>query len=271
MDIDRKTLDAEVVQLEALVSAIKSQQGSASERTRNATLTALGQDVVINSVDLQTFDFPVNTGWRADDPNEDGTPAEDADGNPLGVEVATFNLGSLASFVAELSSWAEQVANETVTTILKASTDSSNLDALREQYKAKREYVDALLLILNMQKIDVSDVVIPALRGSGGPRNRSANKSHQRWYRIVKGERKDQAPSQNSLSSFAYWHGAKLMGVVNQDGTTNNGKGVSSAALEQFLRKGITDSLAKSWSVEVDGVTYGMDIADTPSDSSEEE
>jgi hypothetical protein len=254
--IDKKMFKAEVDNLRAIIDAVRAQQGSAAERHRNATYQALGEDVA----------FAVN-----DMP----APPDVVEGNE-GTGIAYVNLGDLASFVKSLGDWAEQVANEAVTKILKASTDDSNLDALRTQYAEKKEYVEALGVVLGTMKIDVSDVVIPQLRGtkSAGGTRKSAKTSHGQWYRVVDGMRKPQADSQNNISAFAFYHGASLMGIKGEAGTSNNGKGVSKDMLEKFLTDNVTDSpLGKSWSYERDGVTYGMDVKsadDKPSTDEEE-
>lgn len=247
---DRKMLDAEIVQLSALVTAIKGQQGSAAKRHEAATLEALGTDVLVE--DVSVFSIP---GPQL--PNEGAV---------------TMSLARIAKYVADLNSWAEQAANEAVTVILKGQNDEGKLDALREQYKAKRELCEAYVTVLTSMKIDVSDVEIPMLRGSTGPRTSSAKTSKGRWYRIVKGMRKDQPDSQNTISSFAYYHGAALVGTPGE-GSTANGKGVPTDVLEKWLTKNVTEGaspIGRSWSVEVDGVTYGMDVVPDKAGDEEE-
>lgn len=244
--INKKMFLAEVENLKAIIAAIRAQQGSAAERHKTATLQALAGDVTFDVTDM---------------PEAPDIVAPEGEG----ATEATVNLGALAEFVKSLGEWADQVANEAVTKILKASTDDSNLDALRAEYTAKKEFVEALGVVLATQKIDVSDVTIPQLRGakSAGTQRKSAKTSHGQWYRIVDGVRKPQADSQNTISAFSFYHGAALMGIVGEPGTGNNGKGVPTDILEKFLRENVTDGsspLGKSWSYERDGVTYGMDV-----------
>lgn len=251
--IDKKMFVAEVENLKSIIDAVRAQQGSAAERHKNAIHAALGQDV--------TFSF--------DDMPEPPDFVQQGDEGQVSV-----GLAALAEFVQQMDEWSAQVANEAVTRILKASTDDNNLEALRTQYLEKKEFVEALALVLHTQKIDVSDVEIPQLRGArsaSGTARKSAKTSHGQWYRIVDGTRKNQGDAQNTISAFAYWHGAALMGVVGQY-PNNKGKGVPTEVLEKFLRDNVTDSpLGKSWSYERDGVTYGMDVKPSEKANDEEE
>lgn len=241
---DRAAVEGEIVQLQALVDSIKEKRGNAAKRIADATLSALGQSV--------SFDI-------------DSVPAAfvpDLDG-----ENATANLSDVAQYVEDLTSWADQLRNEAVTSILKANGQTDNVAALREQYTTKRTLVEAMKTLCEAQGIDVSDIVIPHVGGGRPPGSTSTRKpgsKFARFYRVVSGERREQSDSQNTLSSFVYYHGQRMLGLESRPST---------AEVTAWLKtQGVDSPMGKSWSLDVDGVTYGMDVeTETAAAGSEEE
>lgn len=252
IQFDRKALDAQVIALQALVDSVKAQQGSAAKRIHDATLNALGEDVNFDQEDIPT---PFNAHGRS------GSYSQGA------------SLGDIAVYVQELNDWAEQLRDETVRVILKASGNSDNVTALKAQYADKRTLVEAMITLCKAQGFDVSDVVVPALRvgrpvGSTNAPNKPGSK-FAHFYRVVNGERIEQSEMQNSLSSFAWYYGAK---VTETTGSANKGKGVPVSELDAYLRKnGVESPMGKPWTIERDGVTYGMSTTEPEEASSEEE
>jgi len=248
---DRDTIVGEIAKLSVIVNAIKEKQGSAQKRLTDATHTALGHDVKLNE------DMPVNFVPHL----KPGT---------------TINLGDLASFVQSLNEWSEQVRKEAVNKILKDNATGDDVAVLREQYSNQKEKVEALLTVAKFSGVDVEGLTVPHLR-AGRPKGSTSTKSKtgskwSRFYRIVNGERHEQGDSQNTFSSFAWYFGAKITGAGENDHTTNNGKGVPTDVLEKFLRnQGVDSPKGKSWSLDVDNVTYGMDVTDSPKATDEEE
>lgn len=244
---DRETFVGEVAKLQALVDAIKTQRGSAAKRLQEATETALGQAVTF-VVDDVPKPFDVIT--------------HDEHGSAI--------LGDVAVYVQALTEWAEQIRNETVSAIVKADGLGDRLDVLKAQYENGRTYVDAMRVLLAAAKVDVSDIETPSVgRGGGRPAGtRTTGTKSFRFYRVENGIRKDQSDQQNSLSSFAFYHGAKITGVENSP--TNNGKGVPVGTLKSFLKSHEINAelLSTPWAIDVDGVTYGLDVR---SNSDEEE
>lgn len=246
---DRATIEAEIVQLQALVDSIKERRGTAAKKLQDATLTALDMSVSFNDSDTDAFTDKY---------------IEAVDG--IGDGKSAVKLSDLAEYVQALNEWAEQLAHEAVTSILKANGQADNTAALKEQYDAKRTMIEAMVTLCVAQKIDVSGIVIPHLR-AGRPPGTTTRKPGSKWahfYRIVDGVRKDQSDSQNTLSSFAFYHGAKMTGSDER---------VSTADLTAFLKtQGVDSPMGKPWSIEVDGVTYGMDVeSEATADTASEE
>lgn len=241
---NRDAIEAEIVQLQALVSAIKEQRGSASKRLRDAIDQALTEDVEFDATDAG---FP-QLNWEAFEDSGDRVHVQ----GPL-VEIATY--------VESINEWADQLRDEAVSLILKDQASVNNLDALKEQYHAKRTMVEAMITLCKAQKIDVDGLAVPAIGGgrpAGSKNSNTPRKPGSKWsrfYRVVNGERKDQSDSQNTLSSFAYYHGAKLMQVDERPST---------AALTEYLRKqlGIDSPIGKSWFFTVDDIGYGNEVSD---------
>lgn len=229
---NREAIEAEVVTLQALVDSIKEKRGSQAKLLQEATDQALSDTVTF---DLDSIPAPFNTHG-----------SEDTFGAAL-VDIAVY--------VQELNTWADQLRNEAVTAILKANGATDNVEALKAQYDSKRQLVEAMLIVCNAQGIDVEGIVIPALRVGRPPGSTNTRKSGSKYghfYRVVDGVRKDQSESQDTLSSFTYYHGAKLM---QQDDRP------STAGVTAFLKThGVDSPMGKAWSIESDGVTYGMEI-----------
>jgi hypothetical protein len=250
LEVSRGAYIERVETLRQLAEAIKVQKGSQVKRLADATHTALGKDV---EVDVPRIVFNM------------GVPKDDK---------VTVNLGDFAVWLEDVNSYAEQVATEQRDLILKEASQGNTLDALKAQYEQGLKTVIALATILNQTDPDktiglnVEDVELPDLRGARSSGTRRAGSKSATFYRIVDGVRKPQGDAQDNISSFAYWHGARLVGTPGK-GSTNQGKGVPVDELEKFLRDNGHDSpRGKSWSIEQNGVTYGMD---TVSDTSEEE
>lgn len=218
--------------LEEIVNAVKAAKGTVSDRRQLATWEALG-----SSFDDMSYD---------DKPFADEIPQPPTDGT----------LADVATWVVEVNAWAEQVADEVVTKILKAqSPDTGTLDALKAQYAEKRAMVDAMGVLMKAQGIDVSDVTVPALKAGGGGSSgpRPVKTSGMTWYRIIDGEKRPQPDSQDKHSSMAYYYGKKIMGTEERPSVDEFNK--------WLLDNGVK-SVTEPWSVEVDGITYGMEILD---------
>lgn len=256
MELTREYLDGELAKLTALADSVKAKQGSAAQRAREATEQAMGVDVTFSDND----DVP--RSWLS----LLGDVAE-------GEGAVTVNLGQLAQAVHAIDEWAAQVANECVTGILKQAGDDNSLATLKEQYAKQRDVVEALVTVFTAATdIDVSDVVLPTLRAprtTSAPSQRKGKRGH--FYRVVDGERREQSDQQDTLSSVAWYFGAAITEQTGK-GSTNNGKGVPTAELEKYLRaQGIDSPLGKPWTLEREGVTFGMEIVGGDEAKSEEE
>lgn len=241
-NMDRAAIDAAVLELTALVEQIKTKQGSQAKLLENATHEALGQVVT----------FKASAMPKAPKFNE---PSKGK---------GSVNLGELAQFIADVNAFAENLRNETVSVILKKSGDGTNIDALKELYATKRETLNAMLIVAKAMGVEVDGVEIPQLRAARATSTPRKSGKYGQWYRIVNGVRKDQSNAQNSLSSFAYWHSAKMFSAERL------GAGPFEAALRAA---GVESPMGKSWALEINGVTYGMDVIDHPTseDKTEEE
>lgn len=249
---DRKAIEAEVVQLQALVDSIKEKRGSAAVRTRNATLQALGETVDFEWDNMPKFSTEI-------------IPLDQSGDN------VRVGLGDIAQYVANVTEWAEQLRDEVVTSILKSNGQSDNVAALKEQYVAKRTLIEAMVTLCQAQGIAVDDIKIPSVGGGRPPGSTNVMKSKgtsskfARYFRIIDDEKKYQADSQNTLSSFAYYHGHKVMQCDPH---------VSTADFTKWLNDhGVDSPMGKPWSIEVENVTYGMETTDnndTPEVSEEE-
>lgn len=235
---NREAIEAEVVTLQALVDSIKEKRGSQAKLLQEATDQALS--------DMVTFDAEQLPSW--------------GDSVEFNGKEASATLVDIAVYVQELNTWADQLRNEAVTAILKANGATDNVEALKAQYDSKRQLVEAMLIVCNAQGIDVEGIVIPALRVGRPPGSTSTRRSGSKYghfYRVVDGVRKDQSESQDTLSSFTYYHGVKLM---QQDDRP------STAEVTAFLKThGVDSPMGKAWTLDVidaDGktVTYGMEI-----------
>lgn len=230
--LTRAALDTEMVALKALVDSIKEATGNQAKRLSEATEQALG--VAVNVSERPTFDV------------EDG-----------GEGGAVVDLAVVAQYVVDLNSWADQLRNETVTGILNATGGPIDLDALKTAYADKRTMVEALITVLRQTGIDSCEgVEIPGLRAGRpvGSTNRKAGSKFAHFYRVLAdGEKRGQSAQQDTYSSFAYYHSAKMMG----------GDRVGVDQLTAWLKAehDIDSPMGKPWSVVVDGVTYGMETA----------
>lgn len=85
--------------------------------------------------------------------------------------------------------------------------------------------------------------------GKSGP---SVKVSGAQYFRTVNGETTDQPASQNSVSSLAYYHGAKVMGQDNRPST------------DEFVKwaaeQGVDVKQATGWTLEGKDVTVGMRV-----------
>lgn len=252
LTLTRKYYEGEVAKLAALRDKITATKGSAAKRLKDATDTALGQHVSLRKDDVPK-PFPISKG--------------DKDG------FYVANLGDIAQYVVDVSEWAANLRDETVSALLK-SAPSSNLEVLTEQYNSQREMVLALRIVLGQSKVDVSDIEIPALRKGGGGRpagTRNTGTKSAHFYRILSdGTKVDQSDGQDKLSSMAWYFGAKI--VPNPESTTNQGRGVPADVLTKYLNsQGVDSPNGKAWTLVSDGVTYGMEVLDPNSDKGEEE
>lgn len=248
--LTREFFEGEVATLTAIVEQVKVKQGSASQRAKDATLTALGGDVTFTADD----DLSALAGVFSLVADDDG-------------DTHVINLGDLATAVHNLNEWAAQIGNEAVTAILKAQGDDKSLATLKEQYTAQKEKVEALQTVFKLvPDVDVSDIELPTLRAARVSASPAPSRKGKRgtFYRIIDGERRPQSSRQDSMSSMAWYYGAVIC-ERDGNGSSNNGHGVSAAELEAYLRKNVTDSpFGKAWTVErMIGdkvVTYGMDV-----------
>lgn len=249
MAITRKGIDEEVNLLKALASQYAEKKGSAAERKANATVEAL-----VTEVDVNDEDNPMPRPGQFD---------LDLSGK--------VRLGDLARFVHSLDEWAEQVANEAVTSILKAQGDDTTLDAIKAQFDEKKTFVEALLKVAPAFGVEVDDVELPSLRAGRSSGSRSATPRRKgkfgHYYRIVSGVRHDQPASQDTLSSFAWYHGHNALG---------GDRPKNSVKVDEFTKwlsdHGVDSPMGKAWSVEgADGNTYGMDVIDNSADTAGEE
>lgn len=262
ISFDKASIVAAISEAQALADAIAAKKGSAQKRLADATLTALGHTVSVDLVDVPTMPksaVSVSTTER--------------DGEK--VKVAAVQLGELSKFLVDITSWAEQMRNEAVKTVLDSQAGGDDVDALTTLFEAKVKMVKAMLEIAEqLSDEDVSDLAVPTLRrgraSSGGPSK--GNTKRQLFYRVkTDGSRHNVGASQNTASSFAFYHGAAIVGSPGE-GATNKGKGVPIDQLENFLKLNIEGfSWAKPWAIEADGVTYGMDVVDSGDDDTEEE
>lgn len=249
VQLDRTTIEGEIAVLQALVDQVKEKKGNAAKRLAEATVTALSSVVTL---DPDVVKLP--------------TSEDVADGS--------IRLGDLATYVHALDQWAEQQANEAVQAIVKASGNVDNVEALVEQYRTGVEKVKAMLTLAESFDVDVKGLEIPAMRGgsvsTGSQSRRSTSAKRQAFYRLLPGgERRDQSENQNSLSSMAWYYGAKITGV--EQGSTNKGRGVTAKELEEYLRKNIEGfSLGKNWYIEAGDTTYGMDVVEPTSDNDDQ-
>lgn len=247
--LSRAAFIERVAKLRALHDAIREQKGSQAKRLADATTIALGVTVKAGTKDIPVQDFiTTNKG------------------------VSSFVLGDLANYVQAMIEWADNVAREQRDLVLKEQATGDTYEALKAQYIEAHVAVTALATILNQSDKDrtlglnVTDIELPTAKvGTRSPRM-SAGVKNVTFYRIVDSVRKPQGDAQDNFSSFAYWHGAKMVGNPAK-GSTNQGKGVPVDELESFVRsKGCDSPRGKAWSFEQNGVTYGMDLL-----SSEEE
>lgn len=255
MAITRKVIDDEVNLLKALATQYTEKKGSALQRKADAQLASL-DDVISITTDNPMPDVLVTSGVVGEDGEQ--------------VSPASVRLGDLAVYVVELTAWAEQAANEAVTSKLKAEGDDNTLDAIKEQFDDKRTFVEALLKVAPAFNVNVDDVELPSLRASRSSGSRPATRRKGKfahYYRLVNDERIDQPASQDTLSSFAWYQGHKILGNGGKIGS------VKAADLEAWLKDhGVDSPMGKAWTVEgADGNTYGMEIVDPATDTSEEE
>lgn len=210
-----------VATLEGIVAKLRAIRGNASARKAEAVWTALGQPADLS-----------------------GAPslADFGDG---------ITLGDVAVWVSSVQDWAAQQTEEAATVVLKESAVSEDeQSALKEAYATQRGMVDAMAMLLKAQGIDVSDVTVPALRASSGSGSgRKVSTAGQQFYRIVDGVRKDQSSGQNNVSSFAFYHSAKMTGTK-----------MGSPDFQAWLKAQGIESMAKPWTLVIDGITYGLDI-----------
>lgn len=246
MAITRKGIDDEVNLLKALGAQYAEKKGSAAERKANATVEALDQPVDITDSENPIPAFPMP---EADQP---------------------LRLGDLAVYVHSLDQWAEQVANEAVTAILKAQGDDTSLDAIKAQFDEKRTFVEALLKVAPAFGVSVDDVELPTLRAGRSSASRPTSRRKGKfghYYRVVSGVRHDQPASQDTLSSFAWYQGHNILGG---DRPRNS---VKADELTKWLSEhGVDSPMGKAWEVEgADGNTYGMEIVDNSATDQDEE
>lgn len=246
---DRSTIEGEIAVLQALVDQVKEKKGNAAKRLAEATWTALDERIDVNGDDSPIAGFS-------------GLLPVDTEG--------TVRLGDLATYVHALDQWAEQQANEAVQAIVRKAGNVDNVDALVEQYRSGVEKVKAMITLAKGFDVDTKGLEIPALRGgsvsTGSQSRRSTSAKRQLFYRLLPGgERRDQSENQNSLSSMAWYYGAKIVGV--EQGSSNKGRGVTAKELEEYLRKNIDGfSLGKNWYIEAGDTTYGMDVVEPSAD-----
>jgi hypothetical protein len=236
--MDREGFEAQVKILGDIVGSYREAKGTVSQRRTAATLEALALPIGVDP-SLPT------------DLTEHST------------------LGDLASFVEDLASWADGLRDSMVSAVMSAQSQSADeVAALKERYDAQRTLVQSLSTVLAAMGIDVTDVEVPVLRSSGGGGGgRKAGSKGMTFYRIVNGVRKNQSENQDSLSSFAFYHGAKITGSK----ASGNHTGHLTSWLEANVKNdGDKFSLGKPWSVEVDGVTYAMDVIDPASSDDEQ-
>jgi len=278
--ITRDVIEDELRLLNGLRSQYAEKKGSAAERKANATLEALDAQI-----DTTAEGNPMPA-------LRDFVPDDEQALEPV------VRMGYVASFVHALDSWAEQAANEAVTAILKAQGDDTTLDAIKAQFDEKRTYVEALFVVARTPAFDVDlhvhteacqaeraelkgkaladhiaadscpELELPTLRAARSTSRPTTKRSGKfaSYYRIVDGERKYQPASQDTFSSFAWYHGQKILGNGGKIGS------VKAAELEAFLKdQGVDSPMGKPWDVVgADGNSYGMDVT-TPDTPDEEE
>ena len=184
---------------------------------------------------------------------------------------ASDTIEAAEAAIEDWKSTLTQRIDEAVTGLLKAkATDTeTGLTALRETFKAKHEAATAMKSVMVGLNIAGAEAVeIPSLKGTGRigtGTTRTAGSKAQDFYTIRNGVRSSMAPSQNKLSSLAWYHGAEI-GVP--DCTGNKSKGCPSSDLVAFLKaKGVDVSGGKAWSFKVsETFTVGMDVEDVAGD-----
>jgi hypothetical protein len=108
--------------------------------------------------------------------------------------------------------------------------------------------------------------VIPALRAhrtSTGTRKPGSKTAV--FYRVLaNGEERPQSDSQNTWSSFVYYHSAKFGSA---------GERMSTDAATAYVKTlGVDSPMGKPWEIEVNGVKYGMrTVGADDTEKSEEE
>lgn len=237
------TLDGYTAQCDLLgriVAQYRDVKGTVSQRRNIATMTALGQTI----------------------------PDEQRDVAATYAEILTHEtvtLADLAEWHTAFVNFSDGLRDSMVSEILAAESQSADeVAAIKAQYDAQRDLVNGLGTVLKAMGVDVDSVVIPVLRSTSPSAAKSAGSKSMRFYRIINGVRKDQADSTNTPSTFAFHHAAKMTGQDSQ--------GSHMQAMLSWLEANVDNdsgkfSLGKSWSVEVNGVTYGCDVAaETTSD-----
>jgi hypothetical protein len=254
--LSRESIEAEFTVLEALATQLKAKSGSIAQRRKDATLTALGSDVT----------------FGADD---DVSAAQDLVDllsflGQTGDEQVSFNLGDLATAAASFCEWAHAVGEEARDAVLKSQGNDEDLVAMREQFDEKVTDCKALVTVGKMMGIDVRGLEVPTLRAPRTTSTASGASKHGHFYRVVDGVRKDQSGSQDTLSRYAWYHGASLMGV--EKGSANQGKGMPTNDVEAFIRTFTDSPIGKSWShTSPDGVTHNFEVLASGESTSEEE
>lgn len=234
--MDREGYIAQVGLLGQIVGQYRDVKGTVSQRRTLATHEALAT--------VPAWD-DVNT-----------LPAPPVEGD---------TLGDLAVWVEQVNTFAEGLRDSMVSQIMARDSQSADeVAAIKATYDSQRDLVTSLATVLKAMGVDVSDVEVPVLRSPSTTSTRSAASKGMQFYRIVSGVRKDQAPSTNTLSTFAFHHASKITGTDPQGNPTG--------VLTKWLEANVDNndgkfSLGKPWAVEVNGTTYGMDVAEAADDT----
>ena len=182
------------------------------------------------------------------------------------AKLASASHADVLAYAEALVEAAGQAMDEAVTAHLRKSKDdgATSLTALRETFASKKEAADAMRNLLVQLGIEGAEsITVPTLKGTGRVgtgTGKSADSKGQQFYRLVNGERHEQQASQNKLSSVAWYFGAAIVGT--DKGSTNSGRGVTTAELTKFLGdKGVTVTAGTPWVYEVDATfSVGMDV-----------